>query len=117
MEMELWKHCCFRDYILMVEVTGVINDRWGHSPGIRRILLIEILLIVSSRRKEALHERRTQIMLYDTKVKLNNVVSHYRNDWHRKYLEIEKHQNSARLLRVDRMNRAQNLSTGSDLLQ
>jgi hypothetical protein len=76
-----------------------------------------------SRRKEALEQKRTQTMLYDAKMKLNNVIGYYRNDWHWpswKYLEIEKqrvHQNNARLLRADRMNRTRNLPTGSDLLQ
>ena len=62
-------------------------------------------------------------MLHDARFKLNNVISHYRDDWYWaswKYLEIEKqriHQNNARLLRIDRMNRTQNIPQGFDLLQ
>src|SRR5579859_744611 len=62
-------------------------------------------------------------MLYDARFKLNNVISHYRDDWYWaswKYLEIEKqriHQNNARLLRIDRTNRTHHLPDGFDLLQ
>ena len=62
-------------------------------------------------------------MLYDAKIKLNNFVRHFRDDWHWpswKYLEIEKqrvHQNTRRLLPADDTNRARERPTGSDLLQ
>lgn len=80
-------------------------------------------LISYSCREEAIGERRTHTMLYDARFKLNNVISHFRDDWHWaawKYLEIEKqriHQNNARLLRIDRTNRTQKLPSGFDLLQ
>ena len=62
-------------------------------------------------------------MLSDAKIKLNSVISHFRDDWHWPswiYLEIEKkriHQNTARLLRIDRYNHIYDLPTGTDLLQ
>ncbi len=62
------------------------------------------------------------MMLSDAKIKLNSVMPHFHQDWYWPswtYLEIEKkwiHQNTAHLLRTDRMNHVHHLPTGMDLL-
>ena len=80
-------------------------------------------LTVHKARETALADGRMYTMLYDVRFKLNNVISHYRDDWYWaswKYLEIEKqhiHQNNVRLLWINGMNHTQNLPHGFDLLQ